>query len=85
MAPLSTLLEVVNTLRSFGNRCFRRGNFDSAKDRYKQVGISFSPSLLTDFVITCGKMSVHLQVNHIVSHQFLGCDVAWEQGNPERP
>ncbi|XP_075904476.1 inactive peptidyl-prolyl cis-trans isomerase FKBP6 isoform X2 [Nelusetta ayraudi] len=36
-APLSTLLEVVNTLRSFGNRFFRQGRFDSAKDRYKQA------------------------------------------------
>nr|XP_020459258.1 inactive peptidyl-prolyl cis-trans isomerase FKBP6 isoform X2 [Monopterus albus] len=34
--PLSTLLEVVNTLRSFGNRCFNQRRYDDAKDRYKQ-------------------------------------------------
>ncbi|XP_044025758.1 inactive peptidyl-prolyl cis-trans isomerase FKBP6-like isoform X3 [Siniperca chuatsi] len=35
--PLSTLLEVVNTLRSFGNRCFNQSRYDNAKDRYKQA------------------------------------------------
>ncbi|XP_042246534.1 inactive peptidyl-prolyl cis-trans isomerase FKBP6 [Thunnus thynnus] len=34
---LSTLLEVVNTLRSFGNRCFNQSRYDNAKDRYKQA------------------------------------------------
>uniref|UniRef100_A0A3Q0QSH8 peptidylprolyl isomerase n=1 Tax=Amphilophus citrinellus TaxID=61819 RepID=A0A3Q0QSH8_AMPCI len=34
--PLSTLLEVVNTLRSFGNRCFNQNRYYNAKDRYKQ-------------------------------------------------
>uniref|UniRef100_A0A3Q3SBT5 peptidylprolyl isomerase n=1 Tax=Mastacembelus armatus TaxID=205130 RepID=A0A3Q3SBT5_9TELE len=38
-APLSTLLEVVNTLRSFGNRCFNQSRHDNAKDRYKQVNL----------------------------------------------
>uniref|UniRef100_A0A3Q1EVT9 peptidylprolyl isomerase n=1 Tax=Acanthochromis polyacanthus TaxID=80966 RepID=A0A3Q1EVT9_9TELE len=36
-APLSALLEVVNTLRSFGNRCFKQSRFYNAKDRYKQA------------------------------------------------
>uniref|UniRef100_A0A3B5AF47 peptidylprolyl isomerase n=1 Tax=Stegastes partitus TaxID=144197 RepID=A0A3B5AF47_9TELE len=36
-APLSTLLEVVNTLRSFGNRCFRQSRYHHAKDRYRQA------------------------------------------------
>ncbi|XP_040920571.1 inactive peptidyl-prolyl cis-trans isomerase FKBP6 [Toxotes jaculatrix] len=36
-APLSTLLEVVNTLRSFGNRCFNQSRYGNAKDRYKQA------------------------------------------------
>ncbi|KAG7240183.1 hypothetical protein INR49_027234 [Caranx melampygus] len=35
--PLSTVLEVVNTLRSFGNRCFKQSRFHNAKDRYKQA------------------------------------------------
>ncbi|XP_059212466.1 inactive peptidyl-prolyl cis-trans isomerase FKBP6 isoform X2 [Centropristis striata] len=35
--PLSTLLEVVTTLRSFGNRCFNQSRYDNAKDRYKQA------------------------------------------------
>uniref|UniRef100_A0AAQ6IGD9 peptidylprolyl isomerase n=1 Tax=Anabas testudineus TaxID=64144 RepID=A0AAQ6IGD9_ANATE len=35
--PLSTLLEVVHTLRSFGNRCFKQSRYDNAKDRYKQA------------------------------------------------
>ncbi|XP_054474622.1 inactive peptidyl-prolyl cis-trans isomerase FKBP6 isoform X2 [Anoplopoma fimbria] len=35
--PLSTLLEVVSTLRSFGNRCFSQSRYDNAKDRYKQA------------------------------------------------
>ncbi|MEQ2160135.1 hypothetical protein GOODEAATRI_030381 [Goodea atripinnis] len=35
--PLSTLLEVINTLRSFGNRCFNQSRYDHAKDRYKQA------------------------------------------------
>ncbi|XP_041831016.1 inactive peptidyl-prolyl cis-trans isomerase FKBP6 isoform X2 [Melanotaenia boesemani] len=34
---LSTLLEVVNTLRSFGNRCFNQSRYYNAKDRYKQA------------------------------------------------
>uniref|UniRef100_A0A8C3ARU1 peptidylprolyl isomerase n=1 Tax=Cyclopterus lumpus TaxID=8103 RepID=A0A8C3ARU1_CYCLU len=36
-APLSTLLEVVGTLRSFGNRFFNQSRYDNAKDRYKQA------------------------------------------------
>ena len=36
-APLSTLLEVITVLRSFGNRCFQQSRYDNAKDRYKQV------------------------------------------------
>ncbi|KAM4713108.1 inactive peptidyl-prolyl cis-trans isomerase FKBP6 [Anableps anableps] len=35
--PLSTLVEVINTLRSFGNRCFNQSRYDHAKDRYKQA------------------------------------------------
>lgn len=35
--PLSTLLEVVNTLRSFGNRFFNQKRYFNAKDRYKQA------------------------------------------------
>ncbi|KAM7368077.1 hypothetical protein PAMP_014328 [Pampus punctatissimus] len=35
--PLSTLLEVVSTLRSFGNRCFNQSRYDNAKDHYKQA------------------------------------------------
>ncbi|CAL8316838.1 unnamed protein product [Merluccius merluccius] len=35
--PLSVLVSVANTLRSFGNRCFNQGRYDNAKDRYKQV------------------------------------------------
>ncbi|CAI5683396.1 unnamed protein product [Oreochromis niloticus] len=35
--PLSTLLEVVNTLRSFGNRFFNQNRYYNAKDRYKQA------------------------------------------------
>ncbi|KAK5853123.1 hypothetical protein PBY51_006940 [Eleginops maclovinus] len=34
--PLSTLLEVVNTVRSFGNRCFKQSRHFNAKGRYKQ-------------------------------------------------
>ncbi|XP_023134576.2 inactive peptidyl-prolyl cis-trans isomerase FKBP6 [Amphiprion ocellaris] len=37
VAPLSTLLEVVDTLRSFGNRCFKQSRYYNAKDRYKQA------------------------------------------------
>ncbi|XP_056260940.1 inactive peptidyl-prolyl cis-trans isomerase FKBP6 isoform X2 [Seriola aureovittata] len=37
IAPLSTLLEVVNTLRSFGNRFFNQSRYHNAKDRYKQA------------------------------------------------
>ncbi|XP_075940983.1 inactive peptidyl-prolyl cis-trans isomerase FKBP6 [Anarhichas minor] len=35
--PLSTLLDVVSTQRSFGNRCFNQSRYDHAKDRYKQA------------------------------------------------
>ncbi|XP_041815141.1 inactive peptidyl-prolyl cis-trans isomerase FKBP6 [Chelmon rostratus] len=35
--PLSTLLEVVNTVRCFGNRCFKQSRYENAKDRYKQA------------------------------------------------
>ncbi|XP_036941726.1 inactive peptidyl-prolyl cis-trans isomerase FKBP6 isoform X2 [Acanthopagrus latus] len=34
---LSKLLEVVNTVRSFGNRCFNQSHYDNAKRRYKQA------------------------------------------------
>ncbi|KAM6915117.1 inactive peptidyl-prolyl cis-trans isomerase FKBP6 [Xenentodon cancila] len=37
IVPLSALLEVSTTLRSFGNRCFNQSRFDNAKDRYKQA------------------------------------------------
>ncbi|XP_063047978.1 inactive peptidyl-prolyl cis-trans isomerase FKBP6 [Engraulis encrasicolus] len=33
---LATTLDVVNTLRLFGNRCFRQSRFEDGKDRYKQ-------------------------------------------------
>ncbi|KAJ0026977.1 hypothetical protein NQD34_017977 [Periophthalmus magnuspinnatus] len=36
-SPLSTFLDVVNTLRSFGNRCFNQNQMYHAKDRYKQA------------------------------------------------
>lgn len=36
-SSLSTFLEVVNTLRGFGNRCFKQSRFYNAKDRYKQA------------------------------------------------
>ncbi|KAJ7996969.1 hypothetical protein DPEC_G00224040 [Dallia pectoralis] len=35
--PLCTLLNVVDTQRSFGNRCFNQSRFEDAKDRYKQA------------------------------------------------
>ncbi|KAG8011205.1 Inactive peptidyl-prolyl cis-trans isomerase FKBP6 [Nibea albiflora] len=35
--PLHTLFEVVNTVRSFGNRCFNQRHYEKAKDRYKQA------------------------------------------------
>nr|XP_046229996.1 inactive peptidyl-prolyl cis-trans isomerase FKBP6 [Scatophagus argus] len=35
--PLYTLLEVVSTVRSFGNRCFNQSRYGNAKDRYKQA------------------------------------------------
>lgn len=38
MAPLSTLLNVVETERSFGNHCFNQSRYEDAKHRYKQVG-----------------------------------------------
>lgn len=48
--PLSTLLEVVNTVRSFGNRCFKQSRYWNAKDRYKQASVALKkPSSL--FVI----------------------------------
>ncbi|XP_068610164.1 inactive peptidyl-prolyl cis-trans isomerase FKBP6-like [Brachionichthys hirsutus] len=36
-APVSTLLQVVGTVRSLGNRCFSQRRYDNAKDRYKQA------------------------------------------------
>ncbi|XP_010891852.1 inactive peptidyl-prolyl cis-trans isomerase FKBP6 isoform X2 [Esox lucius] len=35
--PLYKLLNVVDTERSFGNRCFNQSRFEDAKDRYKQA------------------------------------------------
>uniref|UniRef100_A0A4W4E3K8 peptidylprolyl isomerase n=2 Tax=Electrophorus electricus TaxID=8005 RepID=A0A4W4E3K8_ELEEL len=35
--PLPTLLSVVDTERSFGNRCFNQRRYEDAKDRYKQA------------------------------------------------
>ncbi|XP_062844884.1 inactive peptidyl-prolyl cis-trans isomerase FKBP6 [Trichomycterus rosablanca] len=37
LAPLSTLLNVVETERSFGNRCFNQSRYEDARDRYKQA------------------------------------------------
>nr|XP_057913456.1 inactive peptidyl-prolyl cis-trans isomerase FKBP6 isoform X2 [Doryrhamphus excisus] len=37
--PLSKLMEVVNTLRSFGNRCFKQNRYEKAKERYKQAAV----------------------------------------------
>ncbi|XP_008311040.1 inactive peptidyl-prolyl cis-trans isomerase FKBP6 [Cynoglossus semilaevis] len=37
--PLPRFLDVVSTLRSFGNRCFKQSRYHSAKDRYKQAMI----------------------------------------------
>ncbi|KAI5608331.1 peptidyl-prolyl cis-trans isomerase FKBP6 [Silurus asotus] len=37
LSPLSTLLNVVDTERSFGNRCFNQRRYEDAKDRYKQA------------------------------------------------
>ncbi|XP_061785224.1 inactive peptidyl-prolyl cis-trans isomerase FKBP6 isoform X1 [Nerophis lumbriciformis] len=36
MFPLCKLDEVVNTLRSFGNRCFNQSRYEKAKEHYKQ-------------------------------------------------
>ncbi|XP_022534491.1 inactive peptidyl-prolyl cis-trans isomerase FKBP6 isoform X1 [Astyanax mexicanus] len=36
-APLSTLLSVIDTEKSFGNRCFNQSRYEDAKDRYKQA------------------------------------------------
>lgn len=38
-APLSNLLEIVNTVRSFGNRSFKQSHYDNAKDHYKKVAL----------------------------------------------
>lgn len=35
--PLSNLLEIVNTIRSFGNRSFKQSHYQNAKDHYKKV------------------------------------------------
>ncbi|KAG7508799.1 hypothetical protein JOB18_024773 [Solea senegalensis] len=35
--PLSRFLDVVGTLRSLGNRCFKQSRYYNAKDRYKQA------------------------------------------------
>ncbi|XP_077408386.1 inactive peptidyl-prolyl cis-trans isomerase FKBP6 [Vanacampus margaritifer] len=35
--PVSKVIEVVNTLRSFGNRCFNQSRYEKAKERYKQA------------------------------------------------
>ncbi|KAK3508697.1 hypothetical protein QTP70_004212 [Hemibagrus guttatus] len=37
LAPLSMLLNVVDTERSFGNRCFNQSRYEDAKHRYKQA------------------------------------------------
>lgn len=37
LAPLSTLLNVIDTERSFGNRCFNQSRYEDAKHRYKRV------------------------------------------------
>ncbi|XP_072516501.1 inactive peptidyl-prolyl cis-trans isomerase FKBP6 [Salminus brasiliensis] len=36
-APLSTLLNVTDIERSFGNRCFNQSRYEDARDRYKQA------------------------------------------------
>ncbi|XP_051536857.1 inactive peptidyl-prolyl cis-trans isomerase FKBP6 [Myxocyprinus asiaticus] len=37
--PLSTLLNVVDTQRSFGNLCFNKKRYEDARERYKQAVI----------------------------------------------
>ncbi|XP_068199419.1 inactive peptidyl-prolyl cis-trans isomerase FKBP6-like [Antennarius striatus] len=36
-APVSTLLQVVSTVRNLGNRCFNQRRYEDAKNRYKQA------------------------------------------------
>ncbi|CAG01803.1 unnamed protein product, partial [Tetraodon nigroviridis] len=36
-APLSNLLEIVNTVRSFGNRSFKQSHYENAKNHYKMA------------------------------------------------
>lgn len=38
-APLSNLLEIVNTVRSFGNRSFKQSHYENAKNHYKMVDL----------------------------------------------
>lgn len=47
--PLSTLIEVVSTQRSFGNRCFNQSRYYNAKDHYKEVQLLCS--VLWEFLI----------------------------------
>ncbi|XP_036379192.1 inactive peptidyl-prolyl cis-trans isomerase FKBP6 [Megalops cyprinoides] len=46
--PLSTLLNVVNTMRCFGNRCFNQSRYEDAKDRYKQAATILKNRQLVD-------------------------------------
>lgn len=52
---LSKLLEVVNTVRSFGNRCFNQSHYDNAKRRYKEVKTETTPSI--EVLIACSFFS----------------------------
>lgn len=56
---LSKLLEVVNTVRSFGNRCFNQSHYDNAKRRYKEVKTETTPSI--EVLIACSFL-VHLLI-----------------------
>lgn len=39
--PFSKLIEVVSTLRTFGNRFFKQSRYEKAKEHYKQVKVTF--------------------------------------------
>uniref|UniRef100_A0A8C7PWH4 peptidylprolyl isomerase n=1 Tax=Oncorhynchus mykiss TaxID=8022 RepID=A0A8C7PWH4_ONCMY len=71
--PLSTLFNVVDTERSFGNRCFNQSRFEDAKDRYKQaVTLLGNRELEEKRIIAAVQLPIYLNLS--LTHKAMEID-----------
>lgn len=89
-APLSNLLEIVNTVRSFGNHSFKQSRYENAKAHYKTVDLHcpcHCTGCVCVFFLTC-TMSIYdvngLCIYIFILHKYTGSESAGKPGNTER-